>query len=45
MAFKIGQTKLGGRAKGVPNRTTSEFRAILGDFIFNQLNTLPEVFR
>jgi hypothetical protein len=45
MAFKVGQTKQGGRAKGVPNRTTSEFRAILGVFIFNQLNTLPEAFR
>jgi|LauGreDrversion4_2_1035121.scaffolds.fasta_scaffold21242_6 hypothetical protein len=44
MGFEIGHKKMGGRAKGIPNRTTSDFRSILGDFIYKQAETLPEVF-
>ncbi len=44
MGFQNGHKKMGGRAKGIPNRTTSDFRAILGDFIFGQVELLPEVF-
>ena len=44
MGFEIGHKKMGGRAKGIPNRTTSDFRAILGDFIYGQAELLPEVF-
>jgi len=44
MGFEIGHKKMGGRAKGIPNRTTSDFRAILGGFIYKQVESLPEVF-
>jgi len=44
MGFEIGHKKIGGRAKGIPNRTTSDLRAILGDFIYKQAESLPEVF-
>jgi hypothetical protein len=44
MGFEIGHKKMGGRAKGIPNRTTSDFRAILGDFIYKQAESMPEVF-
>jgi hypothetical protein len=44
MGFEIGHKKVGGRMKGIPNRTTSDFRAILGDFIYKQAESLPEVF-
>jgi len=44
MGFEIGHKKMGGRAKGIPNRTTSDFRVILGDFIYKQAESLPEVF-
>jgi len=44
MGFEIGHKKMGGRAKGIPNRTTSDFRAILGDFIYKEAESLPEVF-
>ena len=43
MGFEIGHKKMGGRAKGIPNRTTSDFRAILGGFIYKQVESLPEV--
>jgi hypothetical protein len=44
MGFEIGHKKMGGRAKGIPNRTTSDFRAILGDFIYKQVKSLPDIF-
>ena len=44
MGFQNGHKKMGGRAKGIPNRTTSDFRAILGEFIYKQAESLPEAF-
>ena len=40
VAFTKGHSKIGGRAKGVPNRSTSDFRAILRDVLEKELQEL-----
>jgi hypothetical protein len=34
--------KTGGRQAGTPNRLTKEIRAVLKDFLFNELESLPD---
>ena len=40
VAFTKGHSKIGGRAKGVPNRSTSDYRAILRDVLEKELQEL-----
>lgn len=41
MAFQDGHQKLGGRAKGVPNKLTKELRETLKGLISSELEALP----
>ena len=34
--------KTGGREKGTPNRLTKELRTVLKDFMYNELQALPD---
>lgn len=42
MAFEEGHKKVGGRTKGVPNKTTIELRILLRDLINEEFQSLPE---
>lgn len=42
MAFEEGHKKVGGRTKGVPNKTTIELRGLLRDLINEEFQSLPE---
>lgn len=41
MAFKEGHNKVGGRAKGVPNKNTIELRLILREVLEEEIKNLP----
>lgn len=42
MAFKEGHEKVGGRSKGTPNRLTKEFRILLKEILYQEVEMIPE---
>jgi|UniRef100_UPI004047E68C hypothetical protein len=42
MAFIEGHQKIGGRSKGTPNRLTKEFRILLKDILYKEVERIPE---
>ena len=42
MAFKEGHDKVGGRSKGTPNRLTKEFRILLKEILYREVEMIPE---
>jgi hypothetical protein len=44
MGFENGHIKYGGRQKGVKNVTSRELKLVLGDFVAEQLESLPSTF-
>jgi len=44
MGFEKGHIKYGGRQRGVKNTTSRELKSVLGDFIAEQLESLPSTF-
>jgi hypothetical protein len=45
MAFTKGHSKIGGRRKGMPNRCTSDFKAILRQAVEDELLSLSTTFK
>jgi hypothetical protein len=44
MSFELGHKKFGGRKAGKPNKSTREFRNLLGAFVEKELELLPQTF-
>ena len=44
MAFEEGHEKTGGRAKGVPNKTTVQLRQLLREVLETEIENLPSYF-
>ncbi len=44
MSFELGHKKCGGRKAGEPNKSTREFRSLLGLFVEKELKELPNTF-
>ncbi|MDR0409508.1 MAG: hypothetical protein LBH18_03830 [Spirochaetaceae bacterium] len=40
-----GAPKTGGRKKGTPNKTTAEFKALIGDIVYKNLETIESEFK
>jgi hypothetical protein len=40
-----GTPKTGGRKKGTPNKTTAEFKALIGDIVYKNLETIESELR
>lgn len=45
MSFELGHKKCGGRKSGEPNKSTREFRNLLGTFVEKELEGLPQAFK
>jgi hypothetical protein len=43
MAFEGGHKKHGGRKKGTPNKITKEIRAVLKNYVAEELTNLPSI--
>ena len=41
MGFKEGHQKIGGRSKGTPNRLTKEFRILLKEILYHEIEMIP----